>query len=466
MGKRLALCLGVFLALFFLACPSWAAGDPDVGISYEISIHDPAEGMIDVTATFHKPSRSDLVLFEWNVTENLDLRDLWAGDGQGHTFAVDIVEESAEGFRRLSSRKVYVIRSKGASVVVVSYRVKPGAMGKHGHVGYLDERFGLVSGNSLFLFPDELPVFHKAEVRFTLPQGWGAVCPWRREGDAFFVERGRGPSSSDLLYSLGLAVIGLGNFRECQEEIRGLNIKIYTFAGWTEAHANDVCQRIFALARYQLELFGKDVAGDYAVIFVPSAKNGNRVFGGCGTLGQGFEMDEVTPRRCELFSHRLHHVFNAYDPFGIRMNKRSGGWFQEATASYYEIKALAALGYYDFEERMAQLKSDYDRERPRCDAELSRDSIVSLRIQDRAWRYQVLEFLHYKKAPLVAYLMDEKMKKETEGRKDLDGFIRHVYARHGMKKGQVDLKKELRSFTGLDFSDFFRKYVDGKEELP
>jgi predicted metalloprotease with PDZ domain len=61
--------------------------------------------------------------------------------------------------------------------------------------------------------------------------------------------------------------------------------------------------------------------------------------------------------------------------------------------------------------------------------------------------------------------MDEKIKKDTAGKKDLDGFLKYVYGKHGMKKGRLNLRKELESFTGSDFGDFYRKYVDGKEVI-
>jgi predicted metalloprotease with PDZ domain len=466
MHKATSLFLAVFFALLFFPGHGYALDDQGADVAYEVAIHDPSEGLIDVTATFHAPPRSNLTLFEWNIAENLDLRDFKATDGEGHALAVDVTEVSAEGFKRLSSSKIYTIRSRGARVVVVTYRVKPGAIGKHGHVGYLDKRFGLVSGNSLFLFPDEWSGMERVALRFTLPQGWKAVCPWKEEGGVFVVKKDDYPSSLKMLHVLGQAVIGFGDFRVDQKEIRGFNIMIYTFAGWPQAYASAVCEQVFALADYQLRLFDIDKKWDYAVIFVPRAQDGQRVFGGCGSLGQGFEMSQVTSRGYELFSHRLHHVFNAYDPFGIRMDRRSGGWFLEATASYYEIKALASLGYYALEDRIARLKEDYRKGRPAYDAELSRDAIVSSRIWDRAQRYETMEFLHYTKAPLVVYRMDEKIKKDTGGQKDLDGFLKYVYAGHGMKKGRVDLKKELQLFAGSDFGDFFRKYVDGQEELP
>jgi len=65
-----------------------------------------------------------------------------------------------------------------------------------------------------------------------------------------------------------------------------------------------------------------------------------------------------------------------------------------------------------------------------------------------------MEYLHYTKAPLVAYLIDEKIKKDTGGKKDLDKFLKHIYDKYGMKRGAFNPKKELESFTGLDFGDF------------
>jgi predicted metalloprotease with PDZ domain len=208
--------------------------------------------------------------------------------------------------------------------------------------------------------------------------------------------------------------------------------------------------------KYQLGLFGINQKWDYIVIFVPYASDKNRVFGGSWSFGQGFEMEIPTLRSWELLSHRFHHVFNSYYPFGMYMIKRSNGWFTEATASYYELKALASCGYYKLEDKLPRLKGDYDSLKSKHDAPVS---------SEYKQRFQALEYLHYTKAPLVAYLMDKKIKEDTKGKKDLDKFLKYIYSIHGAKRSAVNLKEELKQFTGIEFGDFFKKYVDGTESM-
>lgn len=224
------------------------------------------------------------------------------------------------------------------------------------------------------MFPLDETNINKIAIEFKLPQSWEAVCPWKKDGDIFIIERDNYQYKFNMSDLLGEAVMGFGNFKMCQREINGFNIKIYTFSEWPDERINNICEQTFRLMKYQLELFGINQKWEYTVIFVPNATDEeSRVFGGSWSLGQGFEMEVSTLRRRELVSHRLHHTFNRYYPFGMHMVKKSDGWFAEATASYYEVKALASLGYYKLRDGMSRLKRDYDSLRPEYDVPLSMD---------------------------------------------------------------------------------------------
>ncbi|MCB4757671.1 MAG: hypothetical protein LHV69_11690 [Elusimicrobia bacterium] len=454
MFRRIVFGVPVFILLLCPALRADAPGNKDADIIYMVTINNPADGRINVEAVFNKLPGSNLVIAEQEVFENLHLSGLNAKDEQGLFLPISYTVKKGLGFGRFSEKKVYTIESANAKVVTVGYSVRPGAIGRHGHTGYLDERFGLVAGKSVFLFPPKESGINKIAVEFKLPQGWEAVCPWKKDGDIFVIKRGNYRFRLNMSELLGEAVIGFGSFKVCQREVNGFNISVYTYAGWTDKQAGSICEQAFKLAKYQMDLFDVNEKWDYTVIFVPSAADKERVFGGCWALGQGFEMGVLTPRRWELFSHRVHHAFNKYSPFGMYMDKKSSGWFIEATASYYEIKSLASMGYYKQEDRLSRMLSAYEEKRPAYDIPLS---------QDYKKLFETLEYLHYLKAPLVGYLIDEKIKKDTNGTKDLDKFMKYIYFKHGMKKSAVRPKAELEEFTGSDFTAFFDKYVDGTE---
>jgi predicted metalloprotease with PDZ domain len=456
MLNRLIFNAFIFTAISCSFLKGYAVENKDADIFYKVTIDNPKEGRINVIATFNKLPDSNLIISEQNFSEYLNLGGLKAKDEQGKILAIAITKGNATGPDRLYEQKVYKISSKGAKTVIVEYSVKPGTIGKHGHRGYLDEYFGLVPGSGVFLFPLDDTDINRIAVEFKLPEGWKVVCPWKSDKNIFVLEHSSYQYNLNMADVLCEAIIGFGNFEMRSREINGFNIQIYAFSEWSDEHIHAICEQAFRLMEYQLELFGINQKWDYAVIFVPNAADKDRVFGGSWSLGQGFEMETPSLRSWELLSHRFHHVFNYYYPLGMYMIKKSSGWFLEATASYYEIKALASIGYYKLENRISQLKDSYDSLKEKCDAPLS---------TDYKQRFQTLEYLHYKKAPLVAYLMDEKIKKGTNGEKDLDKFLKYIYSEHGMKRSAVNLKEELEQFTGIDFNEFFKKYVDGIEPI-
>ncbi len=455
---RLSPAIVIFGVLFYPAHHACASDEAVADVAYQVTVVEPSRGVIDVVAVVRHPLGSNLVLMERDVSENIRVSGIRAKDGRGNSLKISTTTEEAEGFKRLSSRKIYEVESKETPLVTVAYSVEPGTFGKHGHMGYLDKRFGLVYGHLIFLAPASLPEINRITVSFRLPEGWGVVAPWKRQGDIFVIDIRDDPYGMNPLEPLGRATIGLGSFTMCQEKVRNFNIKVYNFAGWSDEHKKIICENIFWLARYQLDLFGVDASWDYMAVFVPNGKDGQRIFGGSSAWGQGFEMEKIRTRQYELFSHRLHHALNAYDPLGYSMEDPATGWFIEGTASYYEIKALASREFYPIADRVAALKNRFIK--PPVDIEVSQDYSEARQIQDRRERHDVIEYLHYCQAPTVTYWLDEKIKKDTAGEKSLDEFIKYIYAKYGLKKGAVKLKEELALFFGIDFTDFFRRYVE------
>lgn len=435
------------ISVISLFPPVYAIENKGADITYKVVIDNPADGLLNVIAIFNKLPDTDLAISERDAPEYLNLSGLKAEDEKKNQLAITTTLRN--------KKKIYSIGSKGLTRVSVEYSVHPGAVGRHGHIGYLDQRFGIICGKNIFLFPLDDQGIKKIAVEFSLPQGWQVVCPWEKEGDIFVIDPERYRYRLNIPELLEESVMAFGSFKSRQRQVNGFNTKIYAFAEWPDERIDSICEQTFRLLKYQLDLFGAEQKWDYTVVYVPEANDRERrVFGGSWSLCLGFEMERPSLRRWELLSHRVHHIFNKYQPLAMQMKERSDKWFSEATASYYEAKALAALGYYKLKDRMSGLKRDYDFQRAEFDTPLS---------TDYKKRGETVEYLHYKKAPLVAYLIDRKIKKDTQGRRDLDRFIRYLYSIYGTEKRVISLKEELNQFTGTDFSDFFAKYVDGTE---
>ncbi len=198
----------------------------------------------------------------------------------------------------------------------------------------------------------------------------------------------------------------------------------------------------------------------YNVIFGPKSRDNKPIFGGFWSLGQGFEMEPDDLRRWDLFSHRLFHVFNSYQPYGMHFKHKRDNWFKEGTACYFEVLATEGSGMVERNHRLEYLYDYYLRDH---DYQSQLDQIVfrDYKIKDE----EIIEFLHYTKAPLITAMIDEKIKQLSSGEQDMMGFMAYLYQHYGCHKGAIELLKELNNYTCSDFTDFFDKLVYRNEKI-
>lgn len=449
----------LILIAFWSISSGFAYGGKKADISYEIIIDNPSAGIIKVAIDISGLSQKDLILTENASYSRMMINNLKAKNKQGIFLTVNTLEKTDKENNKQGKRE-FVIEANGDRNITVEYDVKPGNIARHGHQGYLDGRFGLVSGRNIFLFPSRPSSVGKVSVEFKLPSNWQVVSPWHgKTGENNFIL-----SENDYKYKVNLrdilweATLGFGRFKMRHMRVNGFDLYVHVPFDWPEERLRTITEHASGILKYQLELFGVNMKWEYTLIFVPKAADGGRVFGGCRALGQGFEMDPANVRNWELLSHRINHLFNSYEPFAMYMAQRPDRWFVEATASYFEIKSVASLGDYKLEDRL----KDYLFRRYKA-LKVCRDARLS---SDYKQPYKTREYLHYAKGPLVAYLMDKKIMNDTRGAKDLNAFMKYLYAKYGIKRGLINnLKLELETFTGIDFSEFFKKYVDGVESI-
>jgi predicted metalloprotease with PDZ domain len=77
---------------------------------------------------------------------------------------------------------------------------------------------------------------------------------------------------------------------------------------------------------------------------------------------------------------------------------------------------------------------------------------------------------YYRKGELLGYLLDLKIRKETNGRKSLQNLFRLLQAKYGVPsrcfQDAKALQATVEALTGKPEADFFTKFVDGHEALP
>lgn len=133
-------------------------------------------------------------------------------------------------------------------------------------------------------------------------------------------------------------------------------------------------------------------------------------------------------------------------------------WFIEGLTEYYAKLTLVRSGLLPpshlYEEMKNIALSD------------TRDDLEYLSL--RAAEFGVANPM-YTKGALIAYFMDIECRDKTDNKKSLDDAILYINKEFGQKKKPYNDRKLIqiiKNATGVDFKNFYKKYIRGKEFLP
>ncbi|MFH1721711.1 MAG: hypothetical protein ABH950_03795, partial [Candidatus Altiarchaeota archaeon] len=336
------------------------------------------------------------------------------------------------------------------------YIVKPGALGRHGHRGYLSEYWGMVAGEQVFLQPISHPI-GDAKVIFNTPPGYEVIVNWPQDSDGSFKPNvyEQGALFTD---SLAYSTIAFGRLVAEKQIVGDAEVTVWMFKDWEPEVREELARKVFSLCEYYEGVFGEFPEGPYDVVFTPYAKDGVKVVGGMWSTGIGLTTPGNDSWEWQLVSHRLFHRFSWYKPYGTKLPEESDIWFLEGKPNYYQIMSLEAIGLTDSSKEFSILYQSYLSQKGKNDGPLTTQADPKNPDQ---W-----EYLSFVKAPLVAKMMADKLKKDSLGEKSFGEFNLIQYQKFGHLKGTYDLKKELEEYSGKEWKEFFAKYVEGTEELP
>ncbi len=203
---------------------------------------------------------------------------------------------------------------------------------------------------------------------------------------------------------------------------------------------------------------------------------------------QGAGLEEAL----EIAAHEFFHVWNvkrlrpaALGPFDYtREDYTRSLWFVEGVTSYYSYVHLLRSGLWtraQFLNRLAAEIADLqdDPGRKLMSAE---SSSFNAWFYDRAPQMQETNFAnstisYYNKGALLGLLLDLEIRSRTGGARSLDDVLRKMYREfyeapaatpYGPGRGyhEKDIEEAVSAVAGSDFTNFFRRYVSGTDELP
>jgi len=149
-------------------------------------------------------------------------------------------------------------------------------------------------------------------------------------------------------------------------------------------------------------------------------------------------------------------------------------WISEGLTSYYGSLALARAGLIspqEYLDNISKLITRFEQEPGRKERS----------IEDTSWDTWFVRgpnvdtnlantnYSYYDGGQIVGHLLDLAIRQKTNNSKSLDDWMRLMYSRYALPKPGFepdDAIKTISEVGGMDFTDFFHRYISGKEPLP
>src|SRR5262245_34357831 len=177
-------------------------------------------------------------------------------------------------------------------------------------------------------------------------------------------------------------------------------------------------------------------------------------------------------------SHEYFHAFNAkrlrpieLGPFDYEKEPRTAGlWVAEGITCYYDGLLTTRAGLGTPKEFLARLSGNIDRLQKspgRLEQTLEQASLDVWTSSFSGMSDGSKTVSYYIKGPVVAFLLDAKIRRETGGAKSLDDVMRLAYERYSGAKGFTaeQFRQTVEEIAGVDLQPWFRKAISSTEEL-
>jgi len=405
-------------------------------LSIVVDVREPGDGVAEVTMTVEGVSGSEGLFFATlALDKEVAVRGASFTDARG----------GAISFQR--ERRYWRLSPFAGDTVVARYQVKPGGMGRHGHQGWIGSDWASFDGR-IFLMPEGVATAEDIRIRYEMPPGWVAATPFDVDGDWHRLNRFERRIDVEALQR---SCVGLGPFRASKRDLGEMELRVYTPESFDTAWADQLHRDTARIGAWFHESFGFDLKAPYALVWLPRAADGERVWGGAWSNGACYEHDTPERHNWLLLGHRFAHPMNEYNPAGLSIGPDRDRWFDEGWAAYVEIVAAEATGVIEPATGFNALYKKYLQGVLRVHHEVP---LSQHHVEDAELR----EFIHYQTAPLTVKILDDRMKART-GR-GVEDFMAHLYAEHGWKRGAIDLREEVEAFTGQSWDAFWTTHVD------
>jgi predicted metalloprotease with PDZ domain len=461
-------CLGIGVVVFGVAqalpgqSPRTSAPISDV--SYEITADSASVGrrQLGVTMSFRVSGTSPVVLAlpAWSPGHYVLL---W--------FARRVSDFNAESngtpldWKKLDFQ-TWEIRPRSAGTVRVSFKYLANAVDRA--VAWTAPNFAFFNGTNLFLYPVGRGFDWPARVTVRTEPSWGIATGMDPAGTNAF----RASNYHDLTDM----PFYVGRFAIDSTQIAGkwIRLAFYPAATLTPARRDRTFGWLRKIVPAQMAVFGEAPFRNYTLF-----QRSDTVVNGGGLEHQASQVDEVTTSQLDanylpgLYSHEFFHAWNVKrlrpaDLVPYRYDDAQPTtwlWVSEGVTDYYGALALVRGGVNDstaFFDFVAGDIAQVAGAPPTAVSDASFDAWIAPTDGSGG--------LYYPKGGLIGFLLDVMIRDGSNNSASLDHVMRRLYdATYKRGKGFTGAEwwsEVSRAAGGKSFSEFARRYVDGREPLP
>ena len=194
----------------------------------------------------------------------------------------------------------------------------------------------------------------------------------------------------------------------------------------------------------------------------------------------GFRAKDKYERFMQLVAHEFFHLWNvkrirpkALEVFDYdQENYTPSLWFSEGTTSYYDLIIPLRAGIYDVKSFLNNLGKEITRFQTTPGRQVQPLSESSFDAWIKLYRPDAnsgnSQISYYLKGEMVSLLLDLLIRRHGNTR-SLDDVIIKMWQQFGQAEigfTPEQLQEVIESVAGVNLDDFFKRYVDGTEELP
>lgn len=423
---------------------------------YLLSWESPRDRLLDVRITFTAPADDPLlVLPSWRPGRYLI-----------QNFAANVREWSANVQK--VGKSAWRAAGRSGEEIVVTYRYFAGVLDAGS--SFLDDDELYVNPSNLLMMVDGLRG-EASRLTVAMPQEWRVETQMARDEEGTFLAR----DYDHLIDSPLIAAASMTRHSFVESGAR-IHFILRHDEGFESEH---FVEPLRAITRAQAALFGGLPFREY------------RFLAHVGDRWHGVEHEDSSSlifKRAALpdddhvlalCSHELFHAWNvkrivpaAFVPYDYsRETPTRLLWAMEGITSYYGELSLVRGGVWSQERYLEHLQKEIET----LEGSPGRAHLALAQASFDAWLQEPAQ-MHdktnawisfYNKGEIVAALLDLTLRSTTKV--SLDDVMRHLWREYGETGRGLEedgIERAVAAVSGEDFSDFFRRYVDGVEPLP